>query len=75
MTAYDESDTGLPENPIYSNYSNHLWKSHAGRRARLNVSRLQQETAAKPTPQVDLSPAIIRLAPVAAENVPEKMAA
>ena len=22
-------DTGLPESPIYSNYSKHLWRAHA----------------------------------------------
>jgi hypothetical protein len=24
----DEDDTGLPENPIYSNYARHLWQTH-----------------------------------------------
>lgn len=25
----EEDDSGLPENPIYSNFPKHLWKSHA----------------------------------------------
>ena len=24
-----QDDTGLPENPVYSNFSKHLWKPHA----------------------------------------------
>jgi hypothetical protein len=24
-----DDDTGLPENPIYSNFSKHLWMTHA----------------------------------------------
>ncbi len=28
MAKYDENDLGLPESPIYSNFSNRLWKAH-----------------------------------------------
>jgi hypothetical protein len=29
VSKFDEDDMGLPENPIYSDYSSRLWKSHA----------------------------------------------
>ena len=27
--ATEGDDTGLPENPVYSNFSKHLWRTHA----------------------------------------------
>lgn len=32
MANSDEDDLGLPENPIYSNYSNRMWKAHTNTR-------------------------------------------
>jgi hypothetical protein len=28
MSKFDKDDLGLPESPIFSNYSNRLWQSH-----------------------------------------------
>lgn len=32
MANSNEDDLGLPENPIYSNYSNRMWKAHTNTR-------------------------------------------
>lgn len=68
MSVFDQDDLGLPQNPIYSNYSQHLWKSHAGRRAVLKINGSQQKTELTASGRVDALPAVIGLAPVAEED-------
>jgi hypothetical protein len=41
-------DEGLPEDPVFSNYSSSLWKSHSERRVRAAGVRVPVE----PTPKV-----------------------
>ena len=40
----DADDLGLPENPIYSNYSHRLWKSHIRHGAVQSPNRSQANT-------------------------------
>lgn len=37
-------DVGLPENPVYSNFSAHLWKACTGRREIQSPNRLRGNT-------------------------------
>lgn len=74
MKVSAEDDLGLPESPLYSNYSKYLWKSHAGRRAVLNTNGLKQKAELTVRPQADLLPAVIKLAPVTKEDIISKVA-
>jgi hypothetical protein len=49
MSKFDEDDLGLPESPIYSNYSNLLWKAHTNHR-RLQSPNSSQENTIRPSP-------------------------
>ncbi|HEY0406464.1 MAG TPA: hypothetical protein VGC89_12105 [Pyrinomonadaceae bacterium] len=54
-----DDDSGLPENPIYSNYSNRLWTAHTRHGARQSPNRSRENTdgpllpLGKPSPVVD----------------------
>ena len=49
-----EDDTGLPESPIYSNFSRHLWTTH-GRHGRVQShDRSRENTNGRRPPQDEL---------------------
>lgn len=75
MSVFNQDDLGLPENPIYSNYSQCLWKSHVGRRAVLKINGLQQKTGSTTSGRIDALPAVVKLASVAEENTIIKIGA
>jgi hypothetical protein len=40
----DEDDCGLPEDPIFSNYSKYLWKGHSQNKRIRTLSRVRKNT-------------------------------
>ncbi len=54
MAKYDENDLGLPESPIYSNFSNRLWKRHTRHGLVQSPNRSQGNTDGHRTLQVEL---------------------
>ena len=40
----EDDDCGLPENPIFSNYSKHLWKGHSENRRIRNDTSFPENT-------------------------------
>ena len=56
MAKYDENDLGLPESPIYSNFSNRLWKRHARHGLVQSPNRSHGNTDGHRSLQVEPSP-------------------
>ena len=52
----DGDDTGLPESPIYSNFSRHLWTTHARHGLVQSPNRSRENTNGHRLPQDELSP-------------------
>ncbi len=52
----DGDDTGLPESPIYSNFSKHLWTTHARHGRVQSPNRSRENTNGHRPPQDGLSP-------------------
>lgn len=68
MSKFDEDDLGLPENPIYSNYSTRLWKSHTRHGGVQSPNRSRENTDGSQSPRVELSPAKDKARPVIRED-------
>jgi hypothetical protein len=75
MTKSDEDDLGLPENPIYSNHSKHLWKAHTRHGGTQSPNRSRENTDGPRPPQVVPLPAVVKFAFVAQGNTEVKVAA
>ncbi len=52
----ERDDTGLPENPIYSNFSKHLWRTHARHGMVQSPNRSGENTNGHARPQDELFP-------------------
>ena len=52
----DGDDTGLPESPIYSNFSRHLWTAHARHGLVQSPNRSRENTNGHRPPEDELSP-------------------
>ena len=49
---FDGDDVGLPESPIYSNYSKNLWRTHARHGLVQSPDRSPEDTSGhRPTPE------------------------
>ncbi len=75
MGKYDKDDLGLPESPIYSNYSNRLWKAHTRHGGVQSPNRSRENTDGPRPAQVVPLPAVVKFAPVAEGNGKSKPAA
>jgi hypothetical protein len=51
-------DEGLPEDPVFSNYSSSLWKSHSERRGRTAGGRAPAENLPKVKAASSVEPAL-----------------
>jgi hypothetical protein len=51
----DGDDTGLPESPIYSNFSKHLWRTHARHGLVQSPDRSRENTNGHRPPRDELS--------------------
>ena len=67
MIAKSDNDLGMPENPIYPNFSEHLWKACAGRRVIPSPNRSHENTGMLRPPQNELS-----LLRIDSQRVPEE---
>ena len=52
----DDDDQGLPESPIYSNFSKHLWTTHTRRERVQSPIRSHLSSVGPSQPQNKLSP-------------------
>jgi hypothetical protein len=52
----DADDCGLPESPIYSNFSKHLWTTHARHGLVQSPNRSPENTNGHRPPEDELSP-------------------
>lgn len=69
MTAKrDEDDLGLPESPIYSNYSNRLWTTHTRHGGVQSPNRSRENTDGPQSLRVELLPAANKPQPVAGKD-------
>lgn len=68
MAKSNEDDQGLPENPIYSNYTKHLWKSHTRHGGVQSPNRSQENTDGYRPLRIELPPAGDKSPPVAKED-------
>ncbi len=75
MGKYDKDDLGLPESPIYSNYSNRLWKAHTRHRGAQSPNRSRENTDGSRPSHIVLLPAVVKFAFVAHDNTKVKVAA
>jgi hypothetical protein len=57
MSKFDEDDLGLPESPIFSNYSNRLWQPHTRHGSVQSPHRSDLNTDGPRQVQDELSPA------------------
>ena len=57
MSKFDKDDLGLPESPIFSNYSNRLWQSHTRHGSVQSPNRSHLNTDGPRQVQDELSPA------------------
>jgi hypothetical protein len=57
MAKFDEDDLGLPEHPIYSNYSNRLWTAHTRHGGVQSPNRSRENTDGHRPLLVESSPA------------------
>jgi hypothetical protein len=55
MSKFDADDLGLPDSPIYSDYSNRLWKSHT-RLGGVQAPNRSRENTDGPRPPQDEPP-------------------
>jgi hypothetical protein len=51
-----EDDSGLPESPIFSNFSKHLWTTHARHGLVQSPNRSRENTDGPRPPQAEPSP-------------------
>jgi hypothetical protein len=65
MSKFDEDDLGLPESPIYSNYSNRLWKAHTRLGSVQSPNRSRENTDGPRSTHDESSPAEFESKPVA----------
>ncbi|MBA2646359.1 MAG: hypothetical protein H0U81_06125 [Pyrinomonadaceae bacterium] len=75
MIAKSDEDVGMPENPIYPNFSEYLWKAGAGRRVMSSPNRSHGNTGIARPPQNEPSLARIESQPLAEESIKLKVAA
>ncbi len=75
MSKFDADDLGLPESPIYSNYSNRLWKAHTRHGGVQSPNRSRENTDMPRPPEVEPLPGVVKFAFVALENINVKVAA
>ena len=54
---FEGDDVGLPESPIYSNFSKNLWTTHARLGGVQTSDRFRENTDSPRTPQGEPSPA------------------
>ncbi len=69
MAKFDEDDLGLPESPIYSNYSNRLWTAHVRHGAVQSPHRSIENTDGHRSMQDEEKPARSIQNPVAEKGV------
>jgi hypothetical protein len=75
MARSDGDDLGLPESPIYSNFSKNLWTSHTRHGSVQSPNRSRENTDGPRPPQGEPLPVINKPSLVAKEDRPGKVAA